>query len=154
MGSWIGYADIVKLSAEDLAWTFPDLTVAEAARRWRAAGATVVVVTRGADGVYADGPAGVIELATPSVAVVDTVGAGDTFMAGLLAELSHRDLLSRPRLSTLTSADLTGGSGSRNEWRRSHANEWARTRRDCPNWSATNPPHGEVSAGERLVTNV
>jgi fructokinase len=104
---WVGYADIVKLSEEDLAWTFPGLGMADAARLWHDAGTTVVVVTRGADGVYASGPDGAVELPAPPVKVVDTVGAGDTFMAGLLADLHRRGLLSRPALSELTNADLT-----------------------------------------------
>jgi fructokinase len=104
---WIGYSDIIKLSEEDLAWTFPGLGMADAARLWHDAGTTVVVVTRGADGVYASGPDGAVELPAPPVKVVDTVGAGDTFMAGLLADLHRRGLLSRPALSELTNADLT-----------------------------------------------
>src|SRR5262249_4225745 len=49
---WLPRANVVKVSEEDLAWICPGETVAEVARRWHEAGPTLVVVTRGADGVY------------------------------------------------------------------------------------------------------
>ncbi len=50
-------------------------------------GATWAVVTRGPDGAVAAGPEGVASVPSPSVALVDTIGAGDTFMAGMLDAL-------------------------------------------------------------------
>ena len=90
MARWIGGSDIVKVSEDDLAWTMPGLDPAEVAQRWLALGPTLVVVTRGADGVYAVGPAGEYAATAPPVEVVDTVGAGDAFTAGLLAALHRR----------------------------------------------------------------
>jgi fructokinase len=80
-------ADLVKVSAEDLDALHPDLSEAEAAARWRALGAALVVVTRGGDGAAAHGPFGTVEIPAPPTAVVDTVGAGDSFIAGVLAAL-------------------------------------------------------------------
>ncbi|WP_179380623.1 carbohydrate kinase family protein [Jannaschia marina] len=74
-------ADIVKLSDEDLAWL--GQTEAEVL----AAGPRVICLTEGARGVRALTAAGEVRVPARSVEVVDTVGAGDTFNAGLLAGL-------------------------------------------------------------------
>ena len=55
-------------------------------------GAGWAVVTRGADGAVGAGPDGSASVASPPVTLVDTIGAGDTFMAGLLDALAVRDL--------------------------------------------------------------
>jgi len=103
---WVPTADIVKASAEDLAWAYPGEDPTGVAGRWRAAGPTLVVITRGGDGVLAVGPNGVVDRPGPAVEVVDTVGAGDAFTAGLLARLRDRGLLSRPGLRGLSNDDL------------------------------------------------
>jgi fructokinase len=96
-------ATIVKSSDEDIAIAYRGtLGPAEAARRWQARGAELVVVTRGGEGALAflrdEEP-----LALPGrrVAVVDTVGAGDTFHAALLASLSRGGHLGGPSLASL-----------------------------------------------------
>jgi fructokinase len=67
----------------------------------------LVVVTRGAQGVYAAMRAGqVLERPAQPVTVVDTVGAGDTFQAGLLSWLARRGLLTRDGLAGLDAATL------------------------------------------------
>jgi fructokinase len=78
-------AHVIKVSQADLDWIAPGADAAELARQWLAAEARLVLWTRGADGatVFARG-ATVTRPAIP-VAVVDTVGAGDAFMAGFLA---------------------------------------------------------------------
>ena len=81
-------ADVVKASSEDLAWLYPRQDTDEVLRRWRALGPAVVVVTdggRGARFLAAEERVGVAR--APSVQVVDTVGAGDAFMAGLINAL-------------------------------------------------------------------
>jgi fructokinase len=65
------------------------------------------VVTRGADGVHAAGPAGTVDLPAERVRVTDTVGAGDAFMSGLLAALDTTESLSRQRLATISADTLT-----------------------------------------------
>ncbi len=95
--------DLVKVSDEDLLTLHPDADdPLEVARRWAAGGPALVVVTRGPDGAVAlraQGP----EVSVPgeAVEVVDTVGAGDAFTAGLLAWLDEHDRLTRPALDTL-----------------------------------------------------
>jgi fructokinase len=82
-------ADIVKVSAEDLALLHPGLGEAEAAARWRGLGAGLVVVTHGGAGAAAHGGFGVVSAGAPAAAVVDTVGAGDSFLAALVAALDE-----------------------------------------------------------------
>jgi len=100
-------ADLVKVSDEDLAWLTPGEDPLEVARAWQAAGPAVVVVTRGNRGALAASRAGVVEVAAPDVTVVDTVGAGDAFMSGLIDYLAGADLLGAPRSAALRDIELT-----------------------------------------------
>ncbi len=104
---WVRMADVVKVSAEDLAWIAPGDAVEDVAARWRERGPALVVVTRGGRGVHAAGPAGTVDLSAVPVTVVDTIGAGDAFMAGLLAALDNDGVLSRAALPGLGTAQLT-----------------------------------------------
>ena len=104
---WLGMADVVKVSAEDLAWIAPGDAVEDVAARWRERGPSLVVVTRGGRGVHAAGPAGTVDLRARPVTVVDTIGAGDTFMAGLLAALDAEGALDRAALPGLGTERLT-----------------------------------------------
>jgi fructokinase len=104
---WLRLVDLVKVSADDLAWLAPGELVTSVAARWLAQGPSLIVVTLGADGVYAVGSNGSVELGPVTVDVADTVGAGDAFMAGLLAALDERDRLSSERLPALDTVDLT-----------------------------------------------
>lgn len=88
---------IVKISDVDLQWLYPEKSVDEAALTVKAFGPAFVAVTMGSEGSFAlHGSekifckAGCLER---KVQVVDTVGAGDTFHAGLLAYLYKSDLL-------------------------------------------------------------
>ena len=88
----IARADIVKASEEDLDWLFPGEAVETIAGRWSTQG-RIILVTRGADGasIYIDGPP--VHGNGFAVAVVDTVGAGDAFMAAFLARAAETDVL-------------------------------------------------------------
>jgi len=96
----LGAADIVKVSDEDLAW------IGVSVEDLLARGARLVCLTEGAKGVRAFWPGGESFVAAKRVEVVDTVGAGDTFNAGLLAGLSRTGLLSKAGLETLTAESL------------------------------------------------
>jgi fructokinase len=89
---WAGLADIVRLSGDDLAELWPGLDPPNAASRLHGFGAGLVVITLGGDGVVASlrTPGGDEHVAVPPVPVdlVDTVGAGDSFQAGLLHHLA------------------------------------------------------------------
>jgi fructokinase len=86
-------AHVVKASREDVEWLYPGLAVDDVAARWSGLGAKVVVVTDGADGASAHRRTGA-PLRRPGrpVTVVDTIGAGDAFTAGLLSGLARRRL--------------------------------------------------------------
>ena len=86
-------AHVLKISAEDLALLCPGLSAADFIDRALADGVRLVVVTRGASGAVAGTASGRAAVPARSVSLVDTVGAGDSFQAALLAWLGHNDLL-------------------------------------------------------------
>ncbi|WP_224403266.1 MULTISPECIES: carbohydrate kinase family protein [Pseudonocardia] len=90
----LGVADVVKVSEEDLGWLHPGREPGDVVGEWLELGPAVVVVTLGANGVLAGTSSG-LHLVLPgrAVEVVDTVGAGDSFSAALLAGLHRRGLL-------------------------------------------------------------
>ncbi|TDB79117.1 carbohydrate kinase [Micromonospora sp. KC721] len=89
----VGQSDIVKVSVEDLGWLYPGDPYQQVARRWTDLGARLVAVTLGDQGAWARSHADETRVDGVAVEVVDTVGAGDAFMAGLLADLRDRGLL-------------------------------------------------------------
>lgn len=80
-------ADLVKLSDEDAAWLYPALGPEEALAEIAARGPRIVVMTRGAEGALALGVDGIQTVPPMPVTVVDTIGAGDAFMASLITSL-------------------------------------------------------------------
>jgi fructokinase len=101
-------ADVVKVSAEDLAWLEPAADLDEAAARWAAEGPALVVVTDGGEALRAARPGGaVLRVQPPSVTVVDTVGAGDSLAAGLFAGLARTGVLTSAQLRDLPEPELT-----------------------------------------------
>lgn len=97
---------LLKVSDEDLGLLYPGADIAQLASVWLAAGVALVIVTRGAQGASAWTAAHQIEAQPVAVKVVDTVGAGDTFQAALLACLAERGLLSREALRSLSAEAL------------------------------------------------
>jgi fructokinase len=102
------YADVVKLSDEDLELLRPGTSTAEVARDLLAGERThLVVVTRGPMGSMAFTEETSVEVEAPPTELVDTVGAGDSFMAALIAVLLEWDTpreLTAERLRTLVEA--------------------------------------------------
>lgn len=97
----IARADIVRMSEEDAHWIAPDRGGEVLARAWLALGAKLVVLTRGDGGASAFTPEFSARQSAVKVAVADTVGAGDTFTAGLLAFLHRAGKLAKPALARL-----------------------------------------------------
>lgn len=100
------HSDLIKVSDEDLGLIFPGATAAEIAARWLGTGAGLVVVTRGESGAEVFSPAGNFSVAASHVELVDTVGAGDTFQAALIAGLAERGIWSRQALNALSPETL------------------------------------------------
>lgn len=87
-------SDVVKVSDEDLDWLEPGSEPTEVARRWAGLGPAAVIVTRGGQGAVAVTSSGLlIEVPSLPVVVADTVGAGDSFMSGLIDGLWSAGLL-------------------------------------------------------------
>jgi len=108
----VGLAHLVKASLDDLHWLYgSDATADAVAGRWLDLGASLVVITAGAAGAtgWAKGLLPVSQPALPAE-VIDTVGAGDAFMSGLLDGLARRGLLSPASLATLTEAATLAGA--------------------------------------------
>jgi fructokinase len=97
----VALADVVKASDEDVEWLYPDATVAETLERWLALGPALVVVTRGAGGADALARSGPVHVEAATGPVADTIGAGDSFMAGLIAGLGDLRLLGAQRRGEL-----------------------------------------------------
>jgi fructokinase len=108
--SFVALADVTKASDEDLAWLYPDFDPLDVARSWLQQGPSVIVVTKGANGAFAVTRDGVTRVPGRSVNVVDTVGAGDTFMSALIHGLLTLDFDSaaaRERLLKIDQASLS-----------------------------------------------
>lgn len=89
------YVDVIKSSDEDAQWLYPGRSVEEIAAMWAGLGPRLVVVTRGDAGahVHFGGDTGAFEIEGRRVEVADTVGAGDSFMSGLISGLIDAGLL-------------------------------------------------------------
>lgn len=95
-------ADIVKLSDEDLAWLMGGEDIDANAAQVLAMGPKLVCITRGKDGASGYTANGRVDVAANTVTVVDTVGAGDTFNAGVLASLEQAGVLSKEGVANLS----------------------------------------------------
>ncbi len=92
----LSVADIVKLSDEDLDW------LGIGADDILQGGAALVLITKGASGVQVRSAAGGDHVPAQSVEIIDTIGAGDTFNAGVLAGLERGGLMDKSKLRGAT----------------------------------------------------
>jgi fructokinase len=97
----VAMSDLVKMSDEDLAWLAPDASAEAFAHDWLKRGAKLVVVTGGKDGAVAFSRNFRTEIDGLDVKVADTIGAGDTFTAGLLASLYRSGRLDKAAIAAL-----------------------------------------------------
>jgi fructokinase len=81
------FATCVKLSDEDAGWLYPGSRIPEVVDALLGLGPNLVVVTMGARGMRLATPLAEVFVAAEPVALVDTVGAGDTVMASLIDSL-------------------------------------------------------------------
>ncbi len=97
-------ADIIKTSDEDLEWITGGT---DAAALFDGTDVQVILLTRGADGVTVLTRDAQADVPAEKATVVDTVGAGDTFSAGFLADLEAAGLLTKSALAGAQMSDLT-----------------------------------------------
>ncbi len=102
---WMRYTDLLKLSDEDIAVLAPGRSHDEAASSWLKAGPRAVVITSGGDGavLYRNGHPP-MPVAAPKVTLADTIGAGDTFTAGLSVALLDQGVSDAAQLAGLPDA--------------------------------------------------
>lgn len=105
------FSDIIKASDADLEWLY-DLAegsdIDEIAHTW-SEGGKLVVITRGGDGASLYRAGTRIDVSAPKIQLVDTVGAGDTFMANFLGELNDLEALGAG-LEAVTDAQLVSAA--------------------------------------------
>jgi fructokinase len=104
----VAMADIVKLSQDDLDWIAPGVSFEKLAADWMELGASLVILTRGDQGATAIGKRRSVFVRSVEVEVADTIGAGDTFSAGILARLHGLGRLDKKSIRSLSEDDLTG----------------------------------------------
>jgi fructokinase len=102
----VAVAQVVKLSDEDAAWLYPGRSLDAIARDYVAAGVALVAITRGGDGALLRAGGATTELAAHPVTVVDTIGAGDSFMSGLLYAILVGGAVETVLQNSLGAADL------------------------------------------------
>ncbi len=104
---WLGLAHIVKASVDDVNWLYPDRSYTDVLEDWSTRGPSLVVFTRSADGALARLASGLeVGVSGIEVEVVDTIGAGDTFTAGLLHALDEAGLLNVSAFAHLTGEQI------------------------------------------------
>jgi fructokinase len=109
MDAFAANAAIVRMSDVDFEFLYGGSDYAGRAKSLLAAGASLVVVTRGIRGSQAwHREAGTIEVQAPAVEVVDTIGAGDSFQAALLFALCAIGRIEAKSLVQANSSELRG----------------------------------------------
>ncbi len=93
---WLACTDVYRSSDEDLEWIWPRRSADSCAASLLDQGVSVVLVTRGGDGVDVYTSSGETRVAGFPVEVIDTVGAGDTFVASILVSIWERGLAGSP----------------------------------------------------------
>jgi fructokinase len=97
-------ADIIKTSDEDLDWITGGM---DARVLFDGTDVQVILLTKGSQGVTVLTRDGSADVPAQQATVIDTVGAGDTFSAGFLADLHKAGFLTKSAISTATMANLT-----------------------------------------------
>jgi fructokinase len=104
---WLEFADVLKVSEEDLLFLFPEQGWQEVSSSMlKRYPISIVAVTLGSGGAALVTREFIVFENAPKIDVIDTVGAGDTFSAALLYKLESLGLLSKESLTLITSDPL------------------------------------------------
>jgi fructokinase len=107
MNAFAASANIVRMSDVDFEFLYGGSDYGERARSLIAAGASLVVVTRGIKGAQAwHREVGLVEVQAPTIDVIDTIGAGDSFQAALLFALRAIGRIKTGALAQLNADEL------------------------------------------------
>ena len=107
MNAFAAAADIVRMSDADFEFLYGGNDYGERAKSLIAAGTSLVVVTRGINGAQAwHKAAGLVKVEAPTISVMDTIGAGDSFQAALLFALRAIGRIKRGALAEMNAGEL------------------------------------------------
>ncbi|WP_237154783.1 carbohydrate kinase family protein [Oryzibacter oryziterrae] len=107
MEEFAASADIIRMSDMDFDFMFGGNNWDAKADAYLKAGAKLVIVTRGGDGVTAwHATAGKLEVAAPKIQLVDTIGAGDTFQGSFLVALKEAGRIDVDALAAIRADEL------------------------------------------------
>lgn len=100
------HSHLIRFSDEDFAYLYPDQKEEAVAHELVSKGTHLVLISRGPGGASAYWAGGRIDVPARLVNLVDSIGAGDTFHAGVLAALSQSKHLSIEGLQQLDRSHL------------------------------------------------
>ena len=103
---WLPHVSLLKLSLEDACWLAgraQDADPTPHIKQWLDAGPQAIILTRGSAGLTAfTRGGGKVDVSGVKLAVVDTIGAGDTVNAALLHWLREHDALNPSKVAGLS----------------------------------------------------
>ena len=127
---------VVKLSDEDAQWLYPRKTLEDTATHILSLGAELAVITRGSSGSLLATTGVCLSIPAVHTRVVDTIGAGDSYMSALILGLLTRGthglapavLEQLGRTAAMAAAITVAGAGANppteNELRSQHSKQW------------------------------
>jgi len=136
--NWLDHVDLVKLSNADLEWLYPNSNIDDAVSYILSKKVQAVFLTLGEKGAWAYTKNHQIFAETPVISVKDTVGAGDSFHAGLLHKLAMMDRIKFGQLKEIKKTELQASLN--------FAMEVAAL--TCTNTGASSPKIDEIPPGE------
>lgn len=115
---------VVKMSDEDADWLYPDVDLNQVIDQVLSLGTRLAVITRGATGAVLATQHDRIHMGAESVTVVDTIGAGDSFMSSLIlsilevgsSDLKKQDLVTMGKAASRVAAITVSRAGADLPW--------------------------------------
>ena len=104
--NWLDHVDLLKLSDADLEWLYPNYKIDDAVSHILSKKVQAVFLTMGEKGAWAYTKNHQIFAETHVISVRDTVGAGDSYHAGLLPKLALMDNLKLGQLKEIKEPEL------------------------------------------------